>query len=217
MDALASHECNPVHCLPLSNRYKIVLHITLTGRHFVNQDTLPFMRRISQFPSICLLLASSLVMFFAAGCGKDSGLSERERQELEESTAVLLPNEILEQEGIRFILNYVPQNADISLALNKDTGTFLTPVTLSQDQPFVDYSVLTDSLPENTFFTLQSQFPRVTTGGTYEVTVVGFTNLNTSKRFTISGLPFTPGSQGTKKSILRIRKGLRKYSFYAIQ
>ncbi|RYY14130.1 MAG: hypothetical protein EOO04_30720, partial [Chitinophagaceae bacterium] len=39
-------------------------------------------------------------------CKKGSNLTEREKQEQEEQTAILLQNEIIEQEGIRFVLNY---------------------------------------------------------------------------------------------------------------
>ena len=150
-------------------------------------------------------------------CKKDSNLSEREKQEHEELTAILLPNEIMEQEGIRFILNYDQESAKIALKLFKGTGTSLTPVNLEQEQPFVNYAVLTDSLQENSEFTIQAEFTSVTKPGTFDITVIGFTNLNTSKRFTVSALPFSNSSQGTFKSILLMKKGLKKYSFYAYQ
>jgi len=168
------------------------------------------MRKTTAFTSVLLALT-------IASCNKGTELSPREKQELEEETATLLPNEILEQEGIRFVLNYEPQNAQIALQLNKGTGTALSPMSLDQLQPYVNYSVLTDSLPENTEFTIQSDFVSVSSSGTYDITVIGFTNYNTSKRFTVSNLVFSKASQGTRRSILRMKKGLKKYSFYSVQ
>jgi hypothetical protein len=150
-------------------------------------------------------------------CKKSSNLTEREKQELEEQTAILLPNEIREQEGIRFILNYDQESARIALKLYKGIGSSLTPIPLDQEQPFVNYSVLTDSLQENSEFTIQADFSSVTKPGTFDITVIGFTNFNTSKRFTVSSLPFSTNSQGSVKSILRMKKGLKRYSFYAFQ
>jgi hypothetical protein len=150
-------------------------------------------------------------------CKKGSNLTEREKQEIEEQTAILLPNEIREQEGIRFILNYDQESAKIALKLFRGTGTVLSPIALDQEQPFVNYAVLTDSLTENSEFTIQADFTNVTKPGTFDITVIGFTNLNTSKRFTVSSLPFSTTNQGSVKSILRMKKGLKRYSFYAFQ
>jgi hypothetical protein len=164
----------------------------------------------SKFAFVALLLCA------VVSCKKESKLSPREQQQLEEETAVLLPNEILEQEGIRFILNYNQESADIGLKLNKGIENTLSPLTLYQDQPFVNYSVLTNQLDENSEFTLQADFLQVGTTGSFDITVIGFTNLNTTKKFTITGLTFAPSSTGTAKSILRIKKGLKKYSFYSL-
>ena len=169
---------------------------------------------MKQFTTVTLLLLLCAVI---TSCKKGSNLSAREKQELEEQRAILLPNEIREQEGIRFILNYDQQNASIALKLYRGVGTALTPIQLDQEQPFVNYSVLTDSLQENSEFTIQAEFSRVIQAGTFDITVIGFTNLNTSKRFTVSGLPFSSTSQGSFKSILRMKKGLTRYSFYGFQ
>ena len=148
---------------------------------------------------------------------KGNNLSEREKQELEEQTAILLPNEIMEQEGIRFILNYEQESAKIALKLLKGTGTTQSAISLDQEQPFVNYAILTDSLQENTEYTIQAEFTSVTKPGVFDITVIGFTNLNTSKKFTVPGIPFTTTSQGSVKNILRMKRGLKKYSFYAFQ
>jgi len=163
----------------------------------------------------CALLLSAV--FFSSSCNKGTELTPREQQELDEETAVLLPNEIIEQEGIRFILNYAQENAQIALTLNRGTGVTLIPMRMDQEQPYVNYSVLTDSLPENTEFTIQADFVSVTNPAVFDITVIGFTNFNTSKSFTVSGLSFTKANQGSKRSILRVKKGLKKYAFYSVQ
>jgi hypothetical protein len=150
-------------------------------------------------------------------CKKSSNLTEREKQELEEQSAVLLPNEIMEQEGIRFVLNYDQESAKIALKLFKGAETLQTPIQLEQDQPFVNYAVLTDFLQEKSEFTIQAEFTNVIKPGTFDITVIGFTNLNTTKKFTLSALPFSNTSQNSVRSILRMKKGLNKYSFYAFQ
>jgi hypothetical protein len=167
-----------------------------------------------RFTTKLTFIALLLTVLFA--CKKESKLSPREQQVLDEETAVLLPNEIIEQEGIRFILNYSQESADIGLKLNKGIQAALTPLTLHQEQPYVNYSILTSELDENTEFTLQADFLNINTAGTYELTVIGFTNLNSTKRFTITGLTFAPSAKGTVKNILRMKKGLKKYSFYSL-
>ncbi|HTE27678.1 hypothetical protein [Flavitalea sp.] len=168
--------------------------------------------KLKTFVALLLLLCTVLT-----SCKKDSNLNEKEKQELEEQTAALLPNEIREQEGIRFIINYDQESAKIALKLFRGTGVAQTPIKLDEEQPFVNYSVLTDSLSENSEFTIQADFSSVTKGGTIDITVIGFTNLDASKKFTVSTIQFSPTDQGSVKSILRMKKGLKKYSFYAFQ
>lgn len=158
---------------------------------------------------VCVMLLSLLF-----SCNKDPQLSPREQQELEEQTGPLLANEILEQEGVRFILNYTQEDADIDLKLYKGTGTTLVPLEMFQEQPFVNYSVLASQMAENSDYTIQVELPSVVKNGTFDLTVIGYTNLNSSKRFTVPSVPFTVANQGAKRNFLKIHKGLRKYSFY---
>lgn len=157
----------------------------------------------------------ALLCIVLFSCQKKSNLTEREKQIEAEQTAVLLPNEIREQEGIRFILNYDQSNARIALKLYRGIGTNLVPVKLDQEQPFVNYAVLTDSLAENSEYTLQAEINSVTNAGKFEITVIGFTNLNLNKRFTVADLSFSASSAGTAKNIIRMKKGITRYSFYS--
>ena len=156
-----------------------------------------------------------LLFCIAISCKKDPKLSPREEQEQKELTEALLPNEILEQEGIRFILNYNQNDAQIDVTLDKSSGVSEGPLTLSQDQPYVNFSILTNALEENSDFILTADFKTVTNNSVFDLTVVGFTNLNQTKKFTITGITFTTTNQGTTRKVLKIHKGIKKYAFSA--
>lgn len=161
--------------------------------------------------SKCALLV--LLITTIISCKKDPKLSPREEQEQRELTEVLLPNEILEQEGIRFILNYNQNDAEIDVKLDKSSGVSEVSLTLSQDQPYVNYSILANSLDENSDFIITTQFKSVVNNGTFDLSVIGFTNLNQTKKFTLTGMAFIPANQGTSRKVIKIHKGIKKYTF----
>jgi len=156
-----------------------------------------------------------LLFGIVISCKKDPELSPREEQEQKELTEVLLSNEILEQEGLRFILNYNQNDAQIAVTLDKSSGVSEGAVTLSQDQQYVNYSIITDALEENSDFVLTADFKTVTKNSSFDITVIGFTDLNHTKQFTITGITFTTTNQGTTRKVLKIHKGLNKYAFSA--
>jgi hypothetical protein len=167
------------------------------------------MKKISVL-AIAMLLCSLMI-----ACKKKSSLTPREQQQQDENTQVLLPNEILEKEGIRFVLSYPEADAQIHLKLVRVNGTTHSPISLSPDHLYFNYYVLTNQLDENTEFTLIAEFTTVTKAGTFDLTVTGFTNLNTTKSFTLPGNSFIVANAGTSKNILKIKKGLNKYSFFS--
>ena len=67
---------------------------------------------------LTLVLAMAVVLL---SCKKKTHLSAREEQLQEETTKPLLANEIIEQEGIRFILNYPQTDAQLLVRLYKGT------------------------------------------------------------------------------------------------
>ena len=71
------------------------------------------------------------------------------------------------------------------MKLFKGAETLQTLIHLEQEQPFVNYAVLTDSLQENSEFTIQAEFTNVVKPGTFDITVIGFTNLNNKKVYCI--------------------------------
>ena len=168
------------------------------------------MKQFVKFTSIILLFA------FFISCKKgdnDPPLTPAQQQQVEEERAVLLPNEILEQEGIRFKLNYSTNDAQIVLKLYKGTGSGKSPISLIVDQEFINYSITTDQLEENSDFTVVVEYNSVTNAGSFDLSVIGYTSINSSKAFTITGSSFTTANMGTKKDFLKISKGITKYNF----
>ena len=109
----------------------------------------------------------------------------------DEITKPLKANEIIEQEGIRFILNYVQSDAQLLLRLYKGTTPETSQVTLAETQPYVNYSVRADQLLENTDYTLAVEFKSVTKSGTFDISLIGFTEISGTKTYDLKGIPFT--------------------------
>jgi len=146
-------------------------------------------------------------------CNKSPGLTAREEQEQNEIKEPLLSNEILEQEGLRFALSYAPANVTIALKLYEGTGQNLVEIPLDIEQPNVNFGIDASKLKENSNFTLVAEFKNVTTNGTFNLSVIGFTDINNNKNFIISGIPYTTANNQGSKAILRIGKGIHKFTF----
>lgn len=159
--------------------------------------------------SVFLILIMTL-----ANCKKKTQPSSREEQIEKEISQPLLANEILEQEGIRFILNYDPSQAQLGLNLYKgssDAGTLLVPY-----QPYVNYYIEAESLQENSDYIMSVVFNNITASGSYTLSVIGFTDLNKSKVFLLDNLNYTVANNQGSKPVLKIRKGIRKFGFYKL-
>lgn len=168
------------------------------------------MKKLIKFTSILLLLS------FFISCNKDANdppLTPAQLQQAQEEKAVLLPNEILEQEGLRFRLNYPTSDAQIVLKLYKGIGPGKSSIPLIVDQEFINYSITASQLDENSDFTLVVEYNSVTNAGTFDLSVIGYTSINSSKSFTIAGNSFTTVNTGTKIDFLKISKGITKYNF----
>jgi hypothetical protein len=160
-----------------------------------------------------LVMAMAIVLL---SCKKKTQLSAREEQLQNEITKPLLPNEILEQEGIRFLLNYVQSDGQLQVRLYKGTSLEFSQVDLVETQPYVNYSVRADQLLENTDYTLVIEFKSVAKNGSFDLSLVGFTEINGTKIFGLNGTPFTTGQSQTSKAFIKIHKGIQKFSFYVL-
>ncbi|HTE27957.1 hypothetical protein [Flavitalea sp.] len=162
---------------------------------------------------LTLVLAMAIVLL---SCKKKSQLSAREEQIQNEITQPLLPNEIIEQEGIRFLLNYEHSNAQLQLRLYKGTSLEFSPVDIEETQPYVNYSVRADQMLENTDYTLVVEFKSITKNGSFDLSLIGFTEINGTKTFGLNAVPFTTGQSQMSKAFIKIHKGVQKFSFYVL-
>ena len=150
---------------------------------------------------LTLVMAMAIVLL---SCKKKTHLSPREEQLQNEITKPLLANEIIEQEGIRFLLNYAQSDAQIQLRLYKGSSLELPPVAITETQPYVNYSVSADQMTENTDYTLVVEFKSVTKSGSFDLSLIGFTEINGTKTFGITGIPFTTAQSQSSKAYIKI-------------
>ena len=171
------------------------------------------MKQFTKF-TIVALLFSILI-----SCKKESegpSLSPEEQQQLKEEKEVLQPNEMLETEGLRFILSWAPQDSiQLNLKLYKGEGATKSLIPLIEDSRD-NYAIVTKGLENNVVFTLEVGYTQVLKTGTFDLTVIGFTAMPTTKRFTIGGNSFTTINAGTNKDFLRISKGVTKFTFVTL-
>ena len=168
---------------------------------------------MTQFIKFAFMALLFSVLISCQKDGNEPPLTPEQKQQQEEEKAVLLPNEILEEEGLRFNLNYLTANAQIALKLYKGTTPPASPIAMTADQEFVNYSVLASQLDGNSDFTLVVEYVSVTNNGSFDLEVVGFTDFNETKSFTLPNNVFTTADVGTKKNFIRIHKGIVKYTF----
>src|SRR5688500_7354194 len=155
---------------------------------------------------------STVIHFFFSSllsCKKNPnevGLTPAEIQKTKEQNEVLLPNELLEHEGLRFKINYPPGTAQIGLKLYKDSPA-KSEIPLSVTTEFENYSIESKKLDDNSDFILLADYKSVTNDGVFALEVIGFTSMNLSKEFTLDNNLYTKASGGTEKAFLKIRKG----------
>ena len=162
---------------------------------------------------LTLVMAMGIVL---TSCKKKTQPNAREEQLQNEITTPLLANEIIEQEGIRFMLNYVQADAQIALKLYKGNNLEVAPEQCAENQPYVSYSVRADQLLENTDYYLVAEFKSITNNGSFDLSLVGFTDLTTNKTFAVKGITFTKTQSQTPKAYIKIHKGIQKFSFYVL-
>jgi hypothetical protein len=162
---------------------------------------------------LTLVMAMGIVL---TSCKKKSNTSAREEQLQNEITQPLLANEIIEQEGIRFMLNYLQSDAQIVLKLYKGNNLELPAEAITENQPYVNYSVRADQMIENTDYYLVVEYKSITNNGAFDLSLVGFTDLSTSKTFVVKGITFSKAQSQTPKAYIKIHKGIQKFSFYVL-
>jgi hypothetical protein len=134
----------------------------------------------------------------------------------QEQNEPLKTNELLEKEGLRFIVRSAVTDTaviQIDLKLFKGSGPAksTTPIMLSKDGE-MNYSIESKLLENNTEYTLTIAFNKILQNKSYELLTEGFTSLSGSKELLITGKMFHTDSVGTSKDLMVIRKGILKFS-----
>jgi hypothetical protein len=71
-------------------------------------------------------------------------------------------------------------------------------------------------MEKNCDYTLTIEYKKILQSATYDLFSEGFTSLFGNKEFIITGNSFTPGSEGTSKDLMMIKKGILKFGVYAL-
>lgn len=147
-------------------------------------------------------------------------LSATERQKQQEKATPLKWNELLEEHGLTFVINSPVTDTsmiEIDLKLYKGSGATksTTPIHLVRNS-YMNYGIVSDSLEDNSEYTLTMEHIRILQDAPYEILAEGFTSQYGSKELIIPGKSFTTSSAGTFKDILLIKKGVLKFTVYEL-
>jgi hypothetical protein len=128
-------------------------------------------------------------------CQKETdNLTPEQKQQQQEEKETLLPNEFIEKEGLRF-------------TTNRPVTLQLTPGGLTKDSEG-NFSIVESRLAANSEFILSVE---TTEPLTLDLSVIGFTSMSGSKTFTLQRSLNTGAT-----NILRIKRGIVKYSFFVV-
>ena len=136
---------------------------------------------------------------------------QRSREEKEP----LLPNEMLEMEGLRFNIDYPRGTADMTFKLFKASPN-RREVKLGVIEESREYYILSKILEKNTDFILSVEFNNVSRNGTFQLSINGIESLKGPAGLKLPGYVYAPESVGAKREILMIRKGSLKFSFHPL-
>jgi hypothetical protein len=160
------------------------------------------------------LIILALVMF---SCRKsEEELTKEQKQIHQEQKELLKSNELLEQEGLRFVIKSditSIEDFEIDLKLYKGSGLArsTTPILTSRDG-HMNYSIVSKKLDVNTEYTLTIDYIKVIRNTPYKILIEGFTSMNGSKELLITGKSFAIERVGTSHDIMLIKKGIVKFS-----
>lgn len=138
-----------------------------------------------------------------------------EDQRSREEKEPLLPNEMLETEGLRFYLTYPSGTADMTLKLFKASPN-RSEVRIGVVEESREYYILSKILDKNTDFILQVEYRSVSSDGAFQVSISGIESLKGPTGLTLPSYVYTRESEGSKREFLKIRKGNLKFAFSSL-
>ena len=138
-----------------------------------------------------------------------------ENQRSKEEKEALLPNEMLEHEGLRFFINYPPGTAEMAFKLFKASPN-RSEIKLDVIEESREYYILSKYLDNNSDFILSVEYKSVSNSSAFQLSVNGILSLKGPTGLNLPNYLYTTESAGVKTEFLKIRKGSLKYSFYTL-
>ena len=169
--------------------------------------------------TICTYLFVLLTLCSCGKKGREESLEQAQKQQ--ELTEALRSNELLERDGLRFIIRSTitdPAIIDIDLKLYKGSGTSKSsiPLAITKDGN-MNYYILSSQMEDNSMYTLTIEYHKILQSAPYELFTEGFTSINGNKEFLIAGRSFNTAEAGTTKDLMLIKKGILKFTVYELQ
>ena len=162
---------------------------------------------------IAVLCSSILSSCKKVNYGPETSLDENQRAIEEKET--LLPNEMLEREGLRLNINYPAGTTDMVFRLFKASPN-RSEVKIGIVEESRDYYILSKYLTNNSDFILQVEYKSVSKDGAFGLSVNGILSLKGPAGLNLPDYAYTTGSAGVTREVLRIRKGSLKFAFYPL-
>lgn len=162
---------------------------------------------------IIAVLFSSLLVSCYKNYGRPKQVEDIQRTKEEKEP--VLPNEMLENEGLRFIINYPPGSAEIAFRLFKESPN-RSEVRLRTVSESKDYYILSRDLTNNSDFILSAEYKSVSNNGAFQLSINGISSLKGPAGLQLPDYLYTTQNVGLTKEFLKIRKGSLKFSFYPL-
>ena len=138
-----------------------------------------------------------------------------ENQWSKEESEPLLPNEMLETEGLRLSIKYPPGTTQMAFKLFKPSPN-RSEIKLGIIEESREYYILSKHLSNNSDFILSVEYGTVANNGAFQLSINGILSLKGPSGLNLPRYSYTPESSGVKREFLRIRKGRIKYAFFAM-
>lgn len=171
-----------------------------------------YMKRFLQI-CIAVLCFSVLPSCKKGNYGPANSLEENQRAIEEKET--LLPNEMLEREGLRLLISYPPGTTDMAFKLFKASPN-RSEIKIGIIEESREYYILSKYLANNSDFILQVEYKNVSKDGAFGLSVNGILSLKGPEGLSLPPYLYTTGSAGVTREVLRIRKGSLKFAFYPL-
>ena len=170
---------------------------------------------MKHFLQIVIAVLFSSILVSCKKANYPPAISLEENQRSKEEQEVLLPNEMLEKEGLRFLITYPPGTAVLAFKLFKASPN-RTEVRLGQIVESREYYLPSKLLANNTDFILSVEYKQVSGDGAFQLSVNGMASLKGPAGLALPDYLYTIKDSGVEREFLKIRKGNLKFSFYSL-